>query len=331
MPQRAIGDPRVGRSAVTVGPAAASEFALDRESVDLGERNLHLVQRRLATLVGAGRLGGGADETSGEQVRQRGMPLPIGQHRHEQIGAAQHRRIGRLPAAEGDVITTAGAAVAAVEIETLGTQSHMPGVIVERLQQCRLLGEAVGGLDVHLDHTGIGGDRETLHPAVGRRTVTLDDDAGATGGRSRLDAADDGQELLEGRGRRQEHIQHPGTHLGDNGRPRNGCAGIDVDDPAAERGGRIVGQIPGGRRRVGFEHDRRRTPGQRAQRQPQTGRRGPRGEHETSASERPVGALPGLVVLGSAQRQHIGGGDLDGGVQPIDEGLARRSVVDEGR
>ena len=59
------------------------------------ERDLELVQRVVARLVDARRLRGRADEQAREQVRQRGMVVPVGDQAAQQIGAAQERRVRR--------------------------------------------------------------------------------------------------------------------------------------------------------------------------------------------------------------------------------------------
>ena len=65
------------------------------------------------------------------------MTLPVGQHRDQQVGPAQQRRIGGRDAAERDVVTAAGAAVGAVDVERLGGQPGQPGLVVERVAVAR--------------------------------------------------------------------------------------------------------------------------------------------------------------------------------------------------
>ena len=98
-----------------------------RQPVDLGEGDLQFVQRLRPALVDARRLRGRADEPAGEQVRQRRVALPVGQQRHQQIGPAQQRRLGRGDSAERDVVAAAGAAVGAVDVERLGAQPGLAG------------------------------------------------------------------------------------------------------------------------------------------------------------------------------------------------------------
>ena len=86
------------------------------------ERELELVQRIVARLVDARRLRGGADEQPAEQIGQRRMVVPVRQQAAQQVRPAQERRIGRRGAAEHEVVAAAGAGVAAVEHELLGSQ-----------------------------------------------------------------------------------------------------------------------------------------------------------------------------------------------------------------
>ena len=77
MPQCAIGHPRL-RGSGTAGQAG-----------DLGERDLEFVERIGPPLVDPRRLRRGADEAACEQIGQRRMTLPVGQHRDQQIGPSQ--------------------------------------------------------------------------------------------------------------------------------------------------------------------------------------------------------------------------------------------------
>ena len=101
------------------------------------ERDFEFVEAVVARLVHARRLAGRADEQSGEQIRQRRMPLPVKHEAAQQIGPAQERRIRRHRAADHDMIAAAGADMAAVEHELVGAEPGLP----------RLLVEVGGGLD----------------------------------------------------------------------------------------------------------------------------------------------------------------------------------------
>src|SRR5277367_5661452 len=69
VPQRSVGHPRFPWGAL----------GKRSDSVDFGERDLEFVERLGAALVHPRRLRRGADESTGEQVGQRRVPLPIGQ------------------------------------------------------------------------------------------------------------------------------------------------------------------------------------------------------------------------------------------------------------
>ena len=126
---------------------------------DLGEGDLEFVQRLRAALVDARGLRRGSDEASGEEIGQRRMSLPVGEQRDQQVGTAQQRRVRGCDSAEGDVVSAAGSAVSAVDLEGLGRQPRLAGLLVERLELFALLGEARGGCHVDLDHPGVGRDR----------------------------------------------------------------------------------------------------------------------------------------------------------------------------
>ena len=57
------------------------------------------------------------------------------------------------------MVSAAGSAVSAVDLEGLGRQPRLAGLLVERLELFALLGEACGGCHVDLDHPGVGRDR----------------------------------------------------------------------------------------------------------------------------------------------------------------------------
>ena len=208
VPQRPVGHPRLGPTLALCQPR------------DLGERDLQFIERLGTALVHPRCLRGGADEPAGEQVGQRRVALPVGQQRHQQVGSAQQRRIGRGDAAQRDVVAAAGAAVRAVDVEGLGRQPRQPGLLVEGFQLLALLGEAGRGGDVDLDDARVGGDAHRLQPRVGRRPVAFDDDraVGLRGGR--LHAADQVDEVLQHLGGRQVDVEQPVANLGDQRRGR---------------------------------------------------------------------------------------------------------------
>ena len=62
---------------------------VDYAIVLAGECDLELVKRLRAAFIDPRRLRRGTDEPAREQVRQRRVPLPVHQHRDQQVGAAQ--------------------------------------------------------------------------------------------------------------------------------------------------------------------------------------------------------------------------------------------------
>ena len=198
VPQRPVDQP---------GPRlAAGLVLLGGQPLDLGERDLHLVDGLGPALVEARRLARRADEATGEQVGQRRVPLPVRHQAGEQVGAAQQRRVDRLAAAQRQVVAAAGAGVRAVEVELLGRQPLGPRGVVERGGQVALLGPAVRRLHVDLDDAGVRGDDELGQPRVRRRAVALEDDRHREPAGRDLDQAQQVGVVLEPVGRRQEHV-----------------------------------------------------------------------------------------------------------------------------
>ena len=283
VPQRAVDHP--GRDGAVLPGLPA----------DLGERDLHFVQRLGPALVGARRLRGRADELAGEQVRQRRMTLPMGQQRDQQIRPAQQRRLRRGDAADGDVVAAAGPPVAAVDGEGLGAEPALPGLLVQRGGDLDLLVPAGQRLDVDLDDARIRGHRQGLQPRVDRRAVALQHDR-RTGHRRRVldgrDQLDPRVELVE---RRQEDVQQAVANLGDQRGPRRA---VRVDHDRAGLSGRrpTVGQHRLGGQRIGFGPP---APAAPRRSRPAASRR-PAGESPVSSTIRPrrsrQSALPQPIV-----------------------------------
>ena len=137
------------------------------QALHFAKRDLEFVHRIVARFVDARRLAGRADEQAREQIRQRRMVVPVGDHAGEQIGPAQERRIGRRRAAEHEVIAAAGAGVAAVEHEFFGRQARLVRGLVEKRRLLDELVPAARGLDVDFDHARVGRDAQ-VRRAAGR-------------------------------------------------------------------------------------------------------------------------------------------------------------------
>ncbi len=145
------------------------------DAAQFGERDLDLVDRIVARFIDARRLARRPDEETREQVRERRMVVPVGDHAREQIGPAQERRIGDRRAAEHEVVAAAGAGVATVEHELLGRQPRLVGRLVEVRGLIDQFAPTVGRMDVDLDHARIGRDAQGREAWILRRLIAFED------------------------------------------------------------------------------------------------------------------------------------------------------------
>ena len=194
--QRAIDQPR--RHLLPVQGAAARDFA---------QRDFELVELVVARLVHTRGLARGAYEQAAEQVRQRGVVVPVRHQAAQQLGAAQKGRVGGRCAAEHEVVAPAGAGVAPVGHELFGAQARLVRRGVEEFGVLDELGPVVRGVDVDLDHAGVGRDLQHLQAWVARRRVAFEDDLHAQRLRRGFDGGEQVQVVLEPRNRRHEHVQ----------------------------------------------------------------------------------------------------------------------------
>ena len=142
--------------------------------VNLLQRNFQLVQLVVACLVHARRLAGGADEQAAEQVRQGRVVVPVQDQAGEQFGLAQEGAVVGRRAAQHEVVAAAGAGVAAVDHEFFARQPAFKGRLVEEFGVVHQFAPVVRGLDVGLDHAGVGGDLKHLQALVARRRIAFE-------------------------------------------------------------------------------------------------------------------------------------------------------------
>jgi hypothetical protein len=168
------------------------------------------------------------------------------------------------------VVAAAGTAVCAVEVEGLGRQSGLSGLLVQGFELFSLLGETGGRCDVDLDDARVGGDRHRRQTRIGRWPVALHDQRASDLGRRGLQTGDQVDEVLEFVRRRQEDVEHPVADLGDH-RGDGGAfglldlrLGLDLDG---------AHQLSTGRGGIGGVRCRRRPPADGIQRKPKAGRR----------------------------------------------------------
>ena len=72
------------------------------------------------------------------------------------------------------MVAAAGAGVAAVDQEFVGAEPGEPRLLVERRGVVDRLAPAIGGLDVDLDHAGVGRHLDDVEARVRRRRIALD-------------------------------------------------------------------------------------------------------------------------------------------------------------
>ena len=166
MPEQAVDQP--GRHTAPLGQR--------RLAVELGERDLELVEALVARFVDTGGLAGRADEPPGEEVRKRGVVLPVGDNAAEEVRPAQKRAVGWCRAAEGEVVAPTSAGVRPIEMEPLSTEPGGTGVGVDTHCDVDQLRPRRGGLDIDLEDARVGGDEELDQPGVKGWEITLEDD-----------------------------------------------------------------------------------------------------------------------------------------------------------
>ena len=181
--------------------------------LELLEGDAELVERVVARLVHARALARRADEHPREEIRERRMVLPVGDEAAQEIGPAQQRALRRRRPAERHVVAAARAGVAPVEHELLGAEPREARLLVERLDMLLELVPVGGGMDVHLDHAGVGRDGEAAEARIVRRRVALEANAQPQRLHGRFDRRDERDEILEQRHRRKEHVQLALAHF----------------------------------------------------------------------------------------------------------------------
>ena len=180
---------------------------------DLRKRDLHLIERLVARFIDARRLARRPDEQSGEEIGERGVVLPVGDDARQHVRAAQEGAVGRRDAAHDDVIATTGADMTAVEQELLGAEPRLVRLLVDARRDGDELLPARCGMDVDLDHAGIGRDLDDVQARVGRRRIALDMHLNFRALGALLDRSHERGEIEGVRERRQEYAQMPIARL----------------------------------------------------------------------------------------------------------------------
>ena len=105
------------------------------------------------------------------------------------------------------MVAAAGADLPPVDQELAGVEARQPRLLVERFGDRHLLLPAAGGMDVDLDHAGVGRHLDHVQPRVVGRRVALDQHRQVDLGRRVLDRGHELGELLGTLGRRHEDAE----------------------------------------------------------------------------------------------------------------------------
>src|SRR5262252_8366591 len=172
-----------------------------------GQRDLELVELVGPRLIDARGLAGRANEQTREQVGQRRVALPIQNQALEQVGSAQEGAIGRGPSSQCNVIAAAGADVATIDHELVGTEPAETRFLVERVREFDGLAPSRGRLDINLDDAWIGRHLDDVQARVGRRLVAFHMDRRLELGGGRLNDCDELKIVFQAFEGRHEHAK----------------------------------------------------------------------------------------------------------------------------
>src|SRR5580692_4481616 len=121
-------------------------------------------------------LAGGTYEESREQIRKRGMILPVADQTAKKARTPQKSAIRRSDAAYDDMISATGANVAAVEKEFFRAEARTAGEIVKVGGIFHQFPPGLSGVNIHLNHTRVGGYFDNRYTRVEGRSVALNRD-----------------------------------------------------------------------------------------------------------------------------------------------------------
>ena len=172
----------------------------------LAEREFQFVQALVPRLVHARRLARRTDEQPGQQVRQRGPIVPVGQQAPQQVGPPQEGTVRRRRSAQHQMIPAARPGVPAVQHEFLRAQPRLARLLVQAHRVLDQFVPAGRRMDVDFDHTRVRGHLEILQTMVVRWRIALDHHR-HTDRRGRvLNRRDQVQIVLQPADGRHEHV-----------------------------------------------------------------------------------------------------------------------------
>ena len=126
------------------------------------------------------------------------------------------------------MVAAAGAGMAAVDHELVGAKAALAGLGIDRLGRGHAVVPAMGGVDVHLDHAGIGGDADHVQARVMGRRVALDMDGQVQLGRGRLGGGQQFKVILQRLAGRHEQAKPPVARLDGDGGAHRALRRIDT-------------------------------------------------------------------------------------------------------
>ena len=106
------------------------------------------------------------------------------------------------------MVAAAGAGMAAVDHEFLGTEPRQPRLLVDALRDRRSLAPFRRRVDIDLDHAGIGRDLDHVEARVEGGRIALDMHGLAKLFRHRFDRGDEVEIILQPLDRGQEDAEH---------------------------------------------------------------------------------------------------------------------------
>ena len=107
------------------------------------------------------------------------MVVPIQDERGQQFGLAQERAVCRRGTTHHDVVAAARAGVTAISHELLGRQARLKRGLVQELGVVHDFQPVVGGVDVDLNHAGVGRDLQHFQAHIARGRVAFQHNAHA--------------------------------------------------------------------------------------------------------------------------------------------------------
>jgi hypothetical protein len=135
------------------------------------------------------------------------VPLPHQDQGFQQIGAAQEWAVGHGRATDHHMVAPTSAGMPPVDHEFVGPQATGARFVIDRLGRGDTIVPSMGGVDVHLDHAGIGGHADHVQARVIGGRIAFDMDGQVQFLRRQLCRGQQFQIILQRLARRHEQAQ----------------------------------------------------------------------------------------------------------------------------